>query len=222
MNLLAHALLAYATLPDESGETCTGALMADYFSGQRVEAYPAGIRIGIGQHRAIDAFTDGHPAFAACRNAIAAAGAPRFTAGILTDIFWDHALASEWSIRGLSLCGLELEPFCDRVYAMLDATKSCQSPGFAEAVEWMTERRWLSSYASLDGIERTLRGLSGRMSGRPDLAAGVAILVAEDRLIRSTFSAFWPELVDFSRTWAERDLAERVPVGRNPAVRAPS
>lgn len=204
MNLLAHALLAYCSLPDESGETCTGALMADYFSGQRLEAYPAGIRTGIEQHRAIDAFTDGHPSFIACRKAIAASGAPRFTAGILADIFWDHVLASEWAAWGSPLCGLDLEPFCDRVYGLITLTEDYHSPRFAGAVEWIAGRRWLSSYASLDGIERTLSGLSTKMSGHPDLPAGVAILVAEDALIRSTFSAFWPELVDYARSWAER------------------
>ncbi len=204
MNLLAHALLACTTLPDPSGQTCTGALMADYYPGSTIEVYPSGIRTGILQHRAIDAFTDGHPRFIACRKAIAEAGAPRFTAGILADIFWDHVLASEWPDWGLPLCGLELEPFCLRVYHMLDLTRDFQNPGFTDALEWMSRHHWLARYASLDGIGNTLRGLSGRMSGKPDLAAAVKILVALDKPIRAAFLEFWPELVAFSRDWARR------------------
>lgn len=213
MNLLAHVLLAWHTLGNTSGQECTGAVMADSFGGQKLADYPIGIRMGIRQHRDIDAFTDRHPGFARCRRLIAEAGAPRFTAGILTDIFWDHVLASDWKTWGEPLCGLDLEPFCDNVYSLLWLTKDCQSPGFASAAKWIAGRRWLSSYASLDGIERTLRGLSGRMSGHPDLAASAPILVSEDRLIRSTFAAFWPELVDFARDWAGRETAVGAHVG---------
>jgi len=117
-------------------------------------------------------------------------------------------LASEWPRWGAPLCGLGLEPFCDRVYGFLSLTKDSHSPGFAGAFEWIAGHRWLSSYASRDGIESTLRGLSARMSGRPDLAASVAILVAGDGLIRETFYAFWPELVDFARSWAGREHAD--------------
>lgn len=201
MNLLAHALLACATLDDTDGQECTGALMADYFSGQALDEYPAGIQAGIRQHRAIDAFTDSHPAFISCRQAIAAAGPPRFTAGILTDIFWVHVLASEWASWGQRLSGLELHQFCDLVHARLGQTREWHSPGFALAYPWITGLSWLSSYAQLEGIRMSLAGISRRMSGRPRLDECVGILVALDKPIRRDFVAFWPDLVAFARAW---------------------
>ncbi|PKL24165.1 MAG: hypothetical protein CVV47_10440 [Spirochaetae bacterium HGW-Spirochaetae-3] len=202
MNLLAHVLIAYATLPDTDGQECTGALMADYFPGRDLASYPRGIRDGLLQHRAVDAFTDAHPAFVSCRRAIAAAGAPRFTAGILADIFWDHVLASEWHVWGRPLCGLGLDPFCREVYGRLSRAEAYHSPGFASVFRFLSNGSWLSSYARLDGIEKTLAGLSERMSGRPDLAACIGILVDLDREIRGDFAEFWPRLLDYARDWA--------------------
>lgn len=201
MNLLAHALLAYATLEDTGGQECTGSMMADFFAGQDAATYPAGIRKGMAQHRDIDGFTDAHPSFVACRRAIAEAGSPRFTAGILTDIFWDHVLASDWETWGKPLCGLDLEPFCAEIYNRLGQTKALHSPGFAKAYSWIVDLSWLASYAERAGIEQTLRGLSTRMSGHLDLAASVNLLTRLETPIRDSFSTFWPELVEFARGW---------------------
>lgn len=201
MNLLAHALLAYATLDDTDGQECTGSMMADFFAGQDAENYPAGIRAGMAQHRDIDGFTDAHPSFVTCRRAIADAGAPRFTAGILTDIFWDHVLASDWETWGKPLCGLDLEPFCAEIYGRLGQTRAHHSPGFARAYSWIVDLSWLTSYAKPAGIEQTLQGLSTRMSGNLDLAASIDLLTQLETPIRDSFAAFWPDLVDFARGW---------------------
>ena len=202
MNLLAHVLVAYSTLPDTDGQECTGALMADYFPGQDLGSFPRGVRVGLLQHRAIDAFTDAHPAFVSCRRAIAAAGAPRFTAGILADIFWDHALASEWDRWGAPLCGLGLEPFCLKAYERVGRAAEYHSPGFAAVFRFLSEGSWLSSYARPDAIEKTLSMLSERMSGRPDLASCAGMLVSLDRELRGGFAEFWPRLIDYAMDWA--------------------
>lgn len=203
MNLLAHAILAYSTLGDTTGQECTGALMADYFTGQNLLAYPPGIQTGIRQHRDIDAFTDYHPVFMEYRQSIAAAGAPRFTSGILADIFWDHVLASEWENWGQPLCGQDLKAFCATVYTRLGQTREYHSPGFTRAYPWIVGMSWLSSYARRDGIQRTLMGLAGRMSGGGVLRGCVRIMDLLDGPMRQSFSVFWPELVEFAKGWRE-------------------
>lgn len=84
------------------------------------------------QHRHVDGFTDARPLFVACRRAIAYAGATRFTAGIHTDISWDHVLSSDLATLGRPLCGLDLEPSCAEIYAGSARQKTCTalaSPG---------------------------------------------------------------------------------------------
>jgi acyl carrier protein phosphodiesterase len=206
VNLLAHALLACSTLEDTAGQECTGALMADYFTGQDLQSYPPGIQTGIRQHRDIDAYTDHNPVFMEYRKAIAAAGAPRFTSGILADIFWDHVLASEWDSWGKPLCGLDLEPFCAGVYDRLGQTRVFHSPGFAKAYPWLVGMSWLSSYAERNGIERTLMGLAGRMSGAWVLEGCIRIMDELDSPMRQGFAEFWPELVGFARNWKPTNI----------------
>lgn len=203
MNLLAHALLAHTTLTDTDGQELTGALMADYFAGQNLADYPQGIRTGIEQHRAIDAFTDYHPVFMACRAAIAGEGSPRFTAGILADIFWDHVLASEWENWGMLSSSMHLEQFCGAVYGKLALSAAWHSPAFRQAYAWIAGKDWLCSYASVVGIERTLEGISTRMSGNINLAGTITIMTKLDTSLRNGFSSFWPELLAFARDWAQ-------------------
>ncbi|MDX9898218.1 MAG: ACP phosphodiesterase [Spirochaetia bacterium] len=207
MNLLAHALLAYISLDDTGGQECTGALMADFFTGQDMQRYPPGIRTGIRQHRDIDGFTDAHPNFIACRRALAAEGVPRHSAGILLDIFWDHVLASEWDRWGEPLCGLELEPFCSRIYQRLELNKDVHSPSFRRAYTWLVASSWLSSYASVDGIGQTLKGMSTRMSGNIDLSESLGILTSGYAWIQTGFSEFWPEMVEFAHSWHRDEVS---------------
>lgn len=176
--------------------------MADYFTGEFLGDYPAGIRLGIGQHRAVDAYTDAHPAFVRTRRAIAAAGAPRFTAGILADIFWDHVLAVEWNGFGRPLSGLGLDEFCASVYERLERTRANHSPAFARAYGWIAGLSWLSRYRDIEGVRLTLEGVQGRMSGRVDLVPCAHMLESLRAELREGFAAFWPDLLGFSRAWA--------------------
>lgn len=201
MNLLAHAILAYHTLGNTEGQERTGAVMADFFTGQKLTDYPVGIQTGIRQHRDIDAFTDSHPAFVRYRKAIAEAGAPHFTAGILADIFWDHVLASEWKTWGQPLCDLDLKPFSVAYYKSLRQTRAQHSPSLAKAYPWMIRMSWFTSWARTDGIERTLFGLSRYMSGSVDLASSITIMAELDQPIRHDFADFWPDLVRFAENW---------------------
>ncbi len=57
VNYLAHAYLSFR-IPD----IAVGNLISDFVKGKRKLDYPPGIQTGIALHRAIDTFTDGHPA----------------------------------------------------------------------------------------------------------------------------------------------------------------
>lgn len=201
MNLLAHALLAHLSLPECEGQSTTGALMADYISGQAASAWPADLARAIRQHIAIDDYTDRHPLFRDCRRLIAAEGAPRFTSGILTDIFWGHLLGARWRELGQPLCNLDLHDFCEVVYCDIRKTSAWHSPSFRRATEWIIKYNWLELYAGRDGVVFTLEGLATRMSGAAGLAGCIRILDEHPAAIGASFSAFWPQVVEFARGW---------------------
>lgn len=204
MNLLAHALIAYHSLPDFSGQAVTGALMADYFKGQDLADYPEGIRVGILQHKAVDAFTDSHPEFVKVRSLIANSGAERLCSGILADIFFDHILASRWDKYGRPYCLHSLYAFSRTIYEKLESSKNYHSPRFAIASQFITSQSWFEKYASIDGIKDTLKGVQSRMSGNVDLVSSVKLLDSLGAEMEKVFSIFWPALLAFSRNWASQ------------------
>jgi acyl carrier protein phosphodiesterase len=208
MNLLAHAVLACISLEDHAGQECTGALMADFFTGHYLADFPEGIQQGIRQHWDIDRFTDSHPAFRSCMATISAAGAPRFSSGILTDIFWDHVLATGWPDWGGNLTGLALQPFCSLIYQRLASTSAYHTKAFARATIWISGMDWLSSYAGRDGITHTLHGIAGRMSGGSALPDCIHILDEHYASIQEYFAACWPALVAYARTWPVTDARD--------------
>jgi acyl carrier protein phosphodiesterase len=209
MNLLAHALIAHASLPEDGGLTLTGAVMADFFGGQRLEAYPAALARGIRQHRAVDDFTDRHAAFRGLCARLDSGGAPRLTAGILLDLFWDYVLGSRWEEFGAPRCGLELAAFCALANRQLERTAAHHSPVFRRVLPWLTGENWLAAYATRGGIAATLQGLSRRLTEGAALVGCERFLDSHGGELAAGFAAFWPELWGFVRgnpaLWAAAD-----------------
>ena len=109
MNFLAHAFLARS-----SPELLIGGLLGDFVKGrERLQQYSPAVRAGILLHRAIDRYTDAHPAVhASC--ALISPARRRFAA-ILVDVFCDHFLACHWH----RYTDLPLEAFTQQVYTTL-------------------------------------------------------------------------------------------------------
>jgi acyl carrier protein phosphodiesterase len=203
MNLLAHALLAHEFLPDSEGmETC-GAVMADYFSGERLSDYPDAVARGIIHHRRIDAFTDSHPEFAAAR-ALLSPEAPPHSSGILVDLFWDNILGSRWEEFGQPLCGMDLAAFTRSAYERLERSRASRSPLFARVAPWIISMDWLGAYASEAGIDRALRGLASRLPHGGPLADCAWLMGIHGEALEARFRIFWPELVEFASGAAVR------------------
>ncbi|MFW5801205.1 MAG: ACP phosphodiesterase [Spirochaeta sp.] len=223
MHLLAHALLARISLVKAASvhrnssslpNAVTGALMADFFAGQEIQQYPPAVRQAILQHRAIDEFTDTHAEFITLRRRIAAAGAPRFSSGILADIFWGHSLAAGWDEFAEPLCGLSLPQFCRLVADGITATRSVHSPAFAHAAGWMVAHNWLERLSRRSGILQSLQGLSRRLTRAESLPDSIAILDTDARAIHAGFRRFWPEAVEFAMNWPHESDAQHTGCAR--------
>ena len=187
MNWLAHAFLSR---PDV--EFRLGNLLADLVKGRDLAAMPAGFLDGVRRHRAIDAFTDAHPAVRRSRARVG--GGFRHATGILVDVFYDHLLALDWQ----RYAGEPLEAFTARLYA---AVRSCPirlPPEARAAVEGMLADDRLGSYRRLDGIEAALRRVSVRLAARTGrdlgLERGVSALVTHFGGLRDDFGEFFPQL----------------------------
>ncbi len=154
MNYLAHLALA----PDTDASRI-GNLLGDFIKGDesslRLHLAPDLVE-GIMLHRAIDKFTDAHPAFRASK-ALLAPQRRRF-AGIAIDIIYDHFLSIHWH----DYYHQPLPEFIQQVYRTIEQHKEWQIGTLARVFPTMKSQNWLARYASRDGIALTLKQVAQR------------------------------------------------------------
>lgn len=184
MNHLAHLLIARRT-----GTSPSGALLADALrhlgDGERPPAFLEGVRL----HRAVDDFTDAHPAVARSRARLGAG--PRHYRGVLVDVWYDHCLARRWS----RFSSIPLRDFASTTYDALQ--DELDRPGWPRApwVRRMIEADWLTAFLGPAGAVAAIRRMRGRVR-RPDLLElGVSALGPARSGLQSDFDVFFPDLL---------------------------
>lgn len=186
MNFLAHIYLS-----GDNEERMIGNFIADYVKGRKMYEYPDEIRKGIELHRKIDYFTDHHPITS--RSKVPLRKKYRHYSGVLVDLFYDHFLAKNFP----DYSGLLLKDYSLNTYEILSRRKSELPEGVQHFLPFMIERNWLLSYASLEGINRVMTGLSKRVKFENRMDEAIYDLKAGYPAFEADFSEFFPELITF-------------------------
>ena len=189
MNFLAHLLLSGPPEVPAYADVLVGNFIADSVPGKQLETYPPAVQVGIRLHRAIDAFTDQHPVVRRSTTRLRAAGHGKY-AGVVSDMFQDHFLARNFS----EFSAESLEAFTHRVYALLTARRADMPARVQHFLPYLTEQNWLLHYAGLDGIRRSLGGLSRRASPGSGMETAVDELDANYTAYEADFREFFPVL----------------------------
>ncbi|HEX8620121.1 MAG TPA: ACP phosphodiesterase [Thermoanaerobaculia bacterium] len=186
MNHLAHLFLARQT-----PQSLAGNLSGDFVKGPLGARFPPAVRAGIEQHRAVDAFTDSHPAVAAFRRVLTPEHG--HYARVITDMFLDHFLACSFD----RYAGEPLETFLARAFGAIDP--HAQSlPGMLRVLyPRIRDDRWLQSYRDVAAMHDALRNISFRFSRkpRPRLESATRHLVDSRDELEAHFAAFFPEIM---------------------------
>jgi acyl carrier protein phosphodiesterase len=194
VNYLAHAYLSF-DIPD----VLTGNLISDFVKGKRKLDYPPAIRTGITLHRAIDTFTDGHPATRRAKSYFRADYG--LYSGPLTDVVFDHYLACDPQSFPTST---DLTVFARRTYDLL-ATRAAFFPDrFSQLFTYMCEQDWFSGYRAKQGIFASFGGLARRAAYMPDPGQACRLFERNYTELGACFRAFFPELKDFALRTLER------------------
>jgi acyl carrier protein phosphodiesterase len=190
VNFLAHLYLS-----PETPDALIGSLLGDFVKGPVERAgYNAEITGGIRLHRAVDTFTDAHPAFAASRARVSPAR--RRYAGILVDLFYDHFLARHWR----DYHDQRLETFAAGVYGvLLDRAATLPEPA-GRMVGFMVRQDWLVSYRDVDAVGGALERMGRRLTRGNALLGSAAELESAYEGFEADFRTFMPEVSDFART----------------------
>lgn len=187
MNYLVHFLLA-----GDDEELRLGNVLGEFVKG-RVERFEhhgltERMRTGIRMHRAIDTFSDQHPAVRRSKQVLR----PDYgrLSGVIVDIFYDHVLARRWTEH-------HAQPLADYtldVYRTLDRNLHRLPPDVHPLVLAMTRGDWLSGYASRRGIDRALAGMAARRPVAARIGTAGRLLSEHFDRFSADFDEFLPDL----------------------------
>ncbi len=192
MNLLAHIYLS-----GDDRLLLLGNFIGDAVKGKAYENYPPGIRKGILAHRFIDSFTDDHPLGKEARVLIRPF-AGKF-APVVLDLLYDHFLAREWARFHF----LPLDQYALQVYQILGEYSDWMPQRIQKMYRYMSREDWLTGYATKEGIQRAMRGLSKRSEYPFDPVQSLAVLNDHEKELHEIFLRFFPlmekKLVEWKR-----------------------
>lgn len=188
MNYLAHAYLSF-----HHRDVLAGNMISDFIKGKKQFDYPAAIQAGIRLHRAIDQFTDEHPA----TKKMAAVFKPQYRlyGGAFTDIVYDHFLAndtSEFASPG------ELLQFTLGVYTQLKENQDWFPPPFAAMFPYMESQNWLYNYRHDAGIRKSFHGLARRAAYLPESDIAFELFLANKDFFREQYNIFFLSVKNFA------------------------
>lgn len=189
MNFLAHIYLSF-----DQPEIVLGNFFADHIKGNRTEQFPEDISKGILLHRAIDSFTDAHPATRASTKRL------HPTQGhysrVIVDIYFDHFLARHWDRYST----VPLEQYSADFYAHLEAHYAVLPEKTQHILPYIVAQNWLLSYRDFKGLNQAFAGLDRRTKGRSNMGTATQELRKDYSAFEADFFTLFTDLITFSRS----------------------
>lgn len=145
MNFLAHLYLS-----GNNPLIQIGNFIGDHVKGRNYEKYSPDIRNGILLHRKIDAFTDSHPLVKQSSKRLVE-GYGRYS-GIVIDVLYDHYLGKNWDLYS----DTPLSKYVTKVHKTLLVNYFKLPMEVKGFLPFMVKSRRLETYATLEGIHRSL------------------------------------------------------------------
>lgn len=183
--------LAHLYLSGNNDGVKIGGFIADSVKGRDYNHYPSAICDGILLHRQIDEFTDKHHVVQSCKHLLRKPY--KKYSGIVTDIFFDHFLAANWS----NYSTLTLQEFAQNSYNLLNNNFEILPDRVKEFLPFAIKNNWLVLYETIEGIKGILQRLPNRTSLPHESAAGIKILRDNYNLFRNYFFEFFFDAVQF-------------------------
>lgn len=188
MNFLAHAYLAHPSIP-----LTVGNFIGDFVKGKQLDHYSPEISRGIVMHRKIDTFTDNHPVFKKSRERIR--HKYNHYSGVIIDLYYDHFLARNW----MDYADVPLDRFTSTVYDIILDHENLIPEKARYMLPFMIRSDWLLNYETIDGIDRSLKGLSKRTNFKSGMEHASQDLLIHYKDLEDDFRIFFPEIIDFVR-----------------------
>lgn len=197
MNYLAHAYLSF-----NRPHLLVGNMISDFVKGRQKFGYAASVQKGMELHRAIDCFTDGHPATAKAKEFFRPSY--RLYSGPIIDIIYDHFLATDDTI----FTEASLLRFTNSVYHTLEEETVHLPSNFVPVLTYMKMENWLYGYRTTEGIQKSLRGLFRRAHFITDSTRAAELFLEHYHELKTCYQAFFPHVKQMAKQTLEAIEAE--------------
>ena len=186
MNFLAHMYLS-----GKNEKLMIGNFIGDYVKGRKYEDYPLSIKQGILLHRQIDNFTDNHTNFRKAKKLLVLEYG--LYSGVVIDLFYDHLLAQNWN----NYSNVSLRQFTKWTHAVLLSNFSHLPKRVQGFHPLLIQNRRLESYATKDGIQKSLRTMSRYTSLPEKSVKAMEIMKSNQQFFDDNFAGFIKDMIDF-------------------------
>lgn len=183
MNFLAHSYLTF-----NDGQI-VGQFLEDFILNKDRYSFPKDIQDGITLHRAIDTYTDSHPAIHEAKKVFSPL--VRLYAGAFIDVSMDYFLATDLSIYSPK----EWKEHSRKVYRVLNEHERFLSVNFRRMLIRMEHDDWLYNYRNDQGIKFSIQNVLNKAKYLDqDIPVFKAFLDNKDAL-QKCYDDFFPDLL---------------------------
>lgn len=166
-------------------------MISDFVKGKNKFTYSTGIQKGIMLHRAIDTFTDAHPATHEAKQYFKPAVGTY--SGAFTDVIYDHYLALDTTEQSLQ----QWHEFAENTYDILDSFAPQLPEKFTRILPYMRAQNWLVNYRTLKGIENSFEGVVRRAVYLHNSQGAYDAFLANYDALGACYKAFFPDVKAF-------------------------
>ena len=187
MNYLAHSFLSFT-----DGQI-VGQFLEDFIRNRDRFSFPKDIQDGITMHRAIDTYTDSHPAIHEAKKVFAPL--VRLYAGAFVDVSMDHFVARDLSLNSLT----EWKAHSLKVYSALNAHEQWLPENLKKMLVKMEQDDWLYNYREDWGIKFSIQNVLNKAKYLDkDIPVFEAFLKNKDHL-QQCYNDFFPDLLEHTK-----------------------
>lgn len=188
MNYLAHAYLSF-----NHPEILVGNMISDFVKGKTKFNYLLQIQNGISLHRAIDEFTDAHPATKKAKEFFKPYY--RLYSGAFVDVVYDHFLSVD---KQEFPDAAHLQQFTMETYNILYENYSLLPQRFQTILPHMKQHNWLFNYQYINGIRLSFGGLKNRAAYISETYTAYTIFNENYSELGECYKIFFPTVKKFA------------------------
>lgn len=183
MNYLAHCFFAQT-----DAQSLMGNLLGDFIKGADLKNQPQQVILGLENHKAVDRFTDQHPALQPLKQSLSSER-KRFS-GIISDVVFDHFLFKHWA----QFSNKDIEMFIDHCYSEILSVQNLMHESMRRAMVFMVEDDGLRINRELSGVGQTIDRLSQRIRFKNKLWGAIEEVEANYTSYEDSFLILFPDL----------------------------